>query len=345
MTSLSYFWGLIISFFAIIAPAYSATELSHEPISPIEPAQITDPAMVELGKKLFFDPRLSKSGFLSCNSCHNLSAGGSDNLPTSIGHLWQEGPINSPTVLNAKYSLAQFWDGRALTLKEQAAAPIENPVEMALEHHLAIEVLQGIPGYMQEFQQVFGQRGISMDTVTEALACFEETLVTPNSRFDQYLNGNKEALTQAEQEGYALFKTPSEANFYSCTSCHMGPAAGGTMYSYLGMANPFETQNPSQGRFEFTGLENHRMVFKVPSLRNIELTYPYFHDGSTYDLSEAVITMHRVQMGIERSEDEIAKIVQFLLTLGGDLPQIVLPQLPPSVATTPRPQPFPTPQP
>ncbi|MBY6187143.1 cytochrome-c peroxidase [Marinobacter hydrocarbonoclasticus] len=305
-----------------------------EPIQVIEPATITNPEMVELGKKLFFEPRLSKSGFLSCNSCHNLSLGGVDILPTSIGHNWQEGPINAPTVLNAKYMLAQFWDGRAATLQEQAAGPIANPKEMALEHELALDVLRAIPGYQTEFAQVFGEKGITLDTVTEAIATFEETLVTPNSRFDQYLNGDKHALTDNELAGYELFKSKG------CAACHNGPAVGGTMYQKMGLMQPFVTDNPAQGRIDVTGKEHDRMVFKVPTLRNIELTYPYFHDGSTYDLKEAVIVMQRVQLGQELTDKEADRITDFLKTLTGEQPQITLPILPPSVAETPKPQPF-----
>ncbi|MBY6019005.1 cytochrome-c peroxidase [Halomonas denitrificans] len=314
----------------------AVTGLAHaaEPIQVIEPATITNPEMVELGKKLFFEPRLSKSGFLSCNSCHNLSLGGVDILPTSIGHNWQEGPINAPTVLNAKYMLAQFWDGRAATLQEQAAGPIANPKEMALEHELALDVLRAIPGYQAEFSEVFGDKGITLDTVTEAIATFEETLVTPNSRFDQYLNGDKAALNAAEQEGYVLFKSKG------CAACHNGPAVGGTMYQKMGLMQPFVTSNPAQGRVDVTGKEHDRMVFKVPTLRNIELTYPYFHDGSTYDLKEAVIVMQRVQLGQELTDQEADRITDFLKTLTGEQPQITLPILPPSVAGTPKPQPF-----
>ncbi|MBY5993003.1 cytochrome-c peroxidase [Ferrimonas balearica] len=319
----------------LIATALLAgTAHAAEPIQVIEPAVIDNPEMVELGKKLFFEPRLSKSGFLSCNSCHNLSLGGVDILPTSIGHNWQEGPINAPTVLNAKYMLAQFWDGRAATLQEQAAGPIANPKEMALEHEIALDVLRSIPGYQVEFAEVFGDKGITLDTVTEAIATFEETLVTPNSRFDQYLNGDKHALTDNEKTGYQLFKDKG------CAACHNGPAVGGTMYQKMGLMQPFVTDNPAQGRIEVTGKEQDRMVFKVPTLRNIELTYPYFHDGSTYDLKEAVIIMQRVQLGQELSDTEAEQITDFLKTLTGEQPQITLPILPPSAPGTPKPRPF-----
>ena len=158
---------------------------SKEPIQPIVAARPKDPALVELGKKLYFDPRLSRSGFISCNSCHNLSMGGTDNLKTSIGHNWQKGPINAPTVLNSSMNVAQFWDGRAADLKAQAGGPIVNPGEMAFTHELAVDVLQSIPGYVAEFKVVYGSGNVGIDKVTGAIAAFEETLVTPNSRFDR----------------------------------------------------------------------------------------------------------------------------------------------------------------
>ena len=178
--------------------AVTAMAQDQEPVSPVPAHKAVNPAAVELGKKLFFDPRLSKSGFISCNSCHNLSMGGTDNLKTSIGHNWQQGPINSPTVLNSRLNLAQFWDGRAKDLKEQAGGPIANPGEMAFTHELAVETLRSIPGYVDEFKQVFKPDTLSIDEVTTAIATFEETLVTPNARFDQWLKGDAKALTVAD---------------------------------------------------------------------------------------------------------------------------------------------------
>ena len=223
-----------------------------EPITPIEPARITRPALVELGKKLYFDPRLSKSGFISCNSCHNLSMGGSDNLATSIGHNWQKGPINAPTVLNSAMNVAQFWDGRAATLKAQAGGPIANPGEMAFTHELAVEVLSTIPGYVAEFQQAFGTPAIDIDRVTGAIAAFEETLVTPNSRFDKWLRGDKRALSLEEERGYDLFKASG------CTACHNGPAAGGASFRKMGVVEPYRTSSPAEGRVAVTGKDGPR---------------------------------------------------------------------------------------
>lgn len=307
---------------------------ASEPIEPIKPAVITNPDKVELGKMLFFEPRLSKSGFISCNSCHNLSTGGVDALPTSIGHHWQEGPINSPTVLNADYMLAQFWDGRAADLKAQAAGPIANPKEMAYSHELAIDTIASMPAYVARFNHVYASDEVNIDRITDAIAAFEKTLVTPNSPFDQYLTGNADAISAEAKTGYQLFKDKG------CVSCHNGPAVGGTMYMKMGLVKPFHTDNPAQGRKAVTGNEADKYVFKVPTLRNIELTYPYFHDGSVWTLEEAVDTMADIQLGQKLSEDEINQMVAFLKTLTGEQPQIVLPILPPSNANTPRPAPF-----
>ncbi|MGE5757428.1 MAG: cytochrome-c peroxidase, partial [Sideroxydans sp.] len=205
--------------FADIGLAYAAS--NNEPIQPIVAVKHKEPRLIELGKKLFFDPRLSKSGFISCNSCHNLSMGGTDNLKTSVGHNWHQGPINSPTVLNSSMNLAQFWDGRAPNLKAQAGGPIANPGEMAFTHELAVDVLQSIPGYVAEFKATFGSDKIDIDKVTTAIAAFEETLVTPDSRFDKWLKGDKNALSNEELAGYQLFKASG------CTACHNGPAVGG----------------------------------------------------------------------------------------------------------------------
>ncbi|MDE2382850.1 MAG: cytochrome-c peroxidase, partial [Xanthomonadaceae bacterium] len=173
----------------------------NEPIQPIVAAPVAHPAQVELGKKLFFDPRLSRSGAISCNSCHNLAMGGADNLKTSIGDHWQQGPINSPTVLNARFNLAQFWDGRAANLKEQAGGPIANPGEMAFNHEEALHVLRSVPQYQREFKKVFGTDALTLEQVTTALAAFEETLVTPNARFDRWLKGDAHAINAQELAG------------------------------------------------------------------------------------------------------------------------------------------------
>lgn len=307
---------------------------NDEPIKPIELPKEINAAQAELGKKLYFDPRLSKSGFISCNSCHNLSMGGTDNLKTSIGHNWHQGPINAPTVLNASLNIAQFWDGRAADLKAQAGGPIANPGEMAFTHDLAVKVLQSIPQYVEEFKKAFGQDQITIDQVTQAIAEFEKTLVTPNSRFDKWLKGDKNALTADEVAGYELFKNSG------CVACHHGEAVGGTSFQKMGAVEPYQTNNPAEGLKAVTGKEEDRFKFKVPTLRNIELTYPYFHDGEAATLSDAVQIMGQVQLGKKFTPEENAKIVAFLKTLTGDQPNFALPILPPSTDKTPRPEPF-----
>ena len=325
---------LIVSLLSICAIAASATASASEPIQPIKAAAPKNVGMVELGKMLFFDPRLSKSGFISCNSCHNLSMGGTDNLKTSIGHKWQQGPINSPTVLNSSMMLAQFWDGRAKDLKEQAGGPIANPGEMAFTHELAVDVLHSIPQYRARFKQVFGSDQVNISMVTDAIAAFEETLVTPDSRFDKWLKGDKKAITQAELDGYKLFKDKG------CASCHYGTAVGGTSFQKMGVREPYKTASKEEGRIGVTGKDSDRFVFKVPTLRNIELTYPYFHDGAAETLEEAVNTMARIQLGHEFSKEDNAKVVSFLKTLTGKQPDFKLPILPASTNETPRAKPF-----
>ena len=317
-----------------MALSFAGAVIAQEPVTPIEPVKNINLAQVELGKKLYFDPRLSKSGFISCNSCHNLSMGGTDNLKTSIGHNWQQGPINAPTVLNSSMNVAQFWDGRAADLKEQAGGPIANPGEMAFTHTLAIDVLESIPAYVTEFKVIFGGDGINIDQVTEAIAEFEKTLVTPNSRFDQWLLGNTDAITEKELSGYTLFKNSG------CVACHMGPALGGTSFQKMGLVEPYETKSDAIGLAGVTGEDADRFKFKVPTLRNVEMTYPYFHDGEAATMAEAVDIMGRLQLGRKFESDEVDRVVAFLGTLTGDQPSFALPILPPSTDMTPRPAPF-----
>ncbi|MCI5166654.1 MAG: cytochrome-c peroxidase [Candidatus Electrothrix sp. GM3_4] len=324
----------------VVSQGASTARAADKQLEPIVPATGINKEKAELGKKLFFDPRLSKSGFISCNSCHNLSRGGTDNLKTSIGHKWQQGPINSPTVLNSSMNFVQFWDGRADTLKDQAGGPIANPGEMAFTHDLAEEVLQSIPAYVAAFKSIFGKdeidNKIDIDQVTDALAEFEKTLVTPNSRFDKWLKGDKDAMTADEQTGYKLFMDSG------CISCHYGAAMNSSSFQRMGVAEEYKakSQSPTEGRKDVTGKDIHRFMFKVPTLRNIELTYPYFHDGGVQTLSEAVDTMARHQLNKKFSKEENAQLVAFLKTLTGDQPSFMLPILPPSTDKTPRPQPF-----
>jgi cytochrome c peroxidase len=326
--------GFFTLIFTALLLAVSGVALAQEPVEPIAPVKEINLGQVELGKKLYFDPRLSKSGFISCNSCHNLSMGGTDNLKTSIGHKWQQGPINSPTVLNSSLSLAQFWDGRAADLKAQAGGPIANPGEMAFTHTLAVDMLETIPEYVIEFKLVFGKSVIDIDQVTDAIAEFEKTLVTPNSRFDHWLLGETDAITTEELAGYQLFKMSG------CMACHNGSALGGTSFQKMGVVEPYLTTNTAQGLIAVTGKDADRFKFKVPTLRNVALTYPYFHDGEAATLSQAVDIMGRLQLGKKFTPGEDAQIVAFLKTLTGDQPLFDLPMLPPSTDKTPRPTPF-----
>ncbi|MCU7917720.1 MAG: cytochrome-c peroxidase [Candidatus Thiodiazotropha sp. (ex Epidulcina cf. delphinae)] len=324
----------LTAFSFVLLGASAAAAAMDEPIQPIKPVQNINLGQVELGKKLYFDPRLSKSGFISCNSCHNLSMGGTDNLKTSIGHNWQQGPINAPTVLNASLNMAQFWDGRAADLKAQAGGPIANPGEMAFSHTLAIDVLASIPAYVMEFKQVFGTDKITIDQVTQAIAEFEKTLVTPNARFDQWLLGDKEALTKEELAGYRLFKESG------CSACHNGEAVGGNSFQKMGVVASYKTTSSAEGLSGVTGKNADRFKFKVPTLRNVEMTYPYFHDGEAATLTEAVDIMGRLQLGRKFSSTENNQIVAFLKTLTGDQPAFLMPVLPPSTEKTPAPKPF-----
>jgi len=324
---------LVISGSMVFTASHAVTTVAverNEPIQPIPENVNVNSAKVELGKKLFFEPRLSKSGFISCNSCHNLSTGGADNLPSSIGHKWQLGPINSPTVLNAKFNLAQFWDGRAKDLQDQAGGPIANPGEMASTHKAALTVLQSIPEYTASFKAVYRVNQIGIEQVTDAIAAFEETLTTPNSRFDQWLRGSDDAISAQEKAGYNLFKTKG------CIACHNGVGVGGTAFWKFGLLKPYK-DTKTLGRYNVTKKEYDKYVFKVPLLRNIELTAPYFHDASTWDLAEAVRVMAEYQLGTKLSDAETQKIVAFLKTLTGKQPAIVYPVLPPSTANTPKP--------
>ncbi len=324
---------LALGLVAVLAAGAAVAQMERL-VKPIAPPMQINLGMAELGKKLFFDPRLSKSGFISCNSCHNLSMGGTDNIPTSIGDKWQQGPINAPTVLNSSLNVAQFWDGRAADLKAQAGGPIANPGEMAFSHTLTIDVLASIPAYVREFKQVFGKDKPDIDQVTAAIAEFEKTLVTPNSRFDQWLLGKKDAMTADELAGWKLFADSG------CVACHNGEALGGTSFQKMGIVKPYKSTSSAEGRSAVTGKDIDRFSFKVPTLRNVELTYPYFHDGAVNTLTEAVDVMGQLQLGRHYTAAENAKIVAFLKTLTGDQPMFMLPILPPSSETTPRPTPF-----
>ena len=294
------------------------------------------PERVALGKLLYFDKRLSKSQALSCNSCHDLGKGGVDGAQFSTGHKGQLGGRNSPTVFNAALHVAQFWDGRAATVEDQAKGPVLNPVEMAMPDAKGVEkVLTSIPQYVEAFGKAFpGEKEpVSFDNAAKAIAAFERKLVTPG-RWDRFLGGDTEALTQAEKDGFDTFMSAG------CVSCHAGVGVGGGMYQKLGLVQPWPNQK-DQGRFEVTKAEADKMMFKVPSLRNIAKTAPYFHDGSAKTLPEAIRMMAKHQLGKELSDAEVASIATFLGALSGEAPAelVAAPELPPSTAKTPKPDP------
>jgi cytochrome c peroxidase len=294
------------------------------------------PEKIELGKMLYFDPRLSSSWLISCNTCHNLSLGGVDLLETSIGHGWQKGPRNGPTVLNAVFNIAQFWDGRAKDLSEQAMGPVQAAVEMNSTRDRTVKTLRSIPDYVRRFRASFAsdKDPVTFQNMARAIEAFEATLLTPNSRFDQYLNGKTEALNDAEQNGLRLFLTKG------CSNCHNGVNVGGTAYFPFGVVErPGAEILPvnDKGRFAVTRTASDEYVFKSPSLRNIELTPPYFHSGKVWDLRQAVAIMGSAQLGATLTDAETTAIVAFLRTLTGDQPKVTYPILPPHTSDTPLP--------
>ncbi len=295
---------------------------------------VTEPKIV-LGRMLFYDKRLSKNHDIACNSCHLLNKFGVDGDPTSTGHRGQLGGRNSPTVYNAAFHIAQFWDGRAANVEEQAKGPPLNPIEMAMGSEAHVEfVLQSIPGYAPHFEAAFPDDldPISYEQMALAIGAFERRLITP-SRFDRFQQGELNALSEPELQGLDLFITTG------CVSCHNGPAIGGRMYQKLGLIHPYPTKDP--GRFDVTGNETDRALFKVPSLRNVAETGPYFHDGKVSPLSEAVRLMAYHQLGRELSPTHTQSIVVFMRSLTGtvDAAYISEPRLPPSGPTTPSPDP------
>ncbi len=294
-------------------------------------------AQVTLGRLLYYDKRLSKNQDLSCNSCHGLDSFGVDGQATSLGHKGQRGGRNSPTVYNAAAHIAQFWDGRAVDVEAQAKGPVLNPVEMAMPDAAAVErLLKSIPGYVTAFAAAFPEAGdaaVSFDHMATAIAAFERGLTTP-SRWDRFLTGDAEALTAAEKKGFVAFVQTG------CVSCHSGALIGAAMYQKVGVVKPWPNLKDG-GRFDVTGQEADRGVFKVPSLRNIEKTGPYFHDGSVSDLAEAVTLMARHQLGKELDGDTTDAIVVWLKALTGTLPMayIAAPTMPENGPETAAPDP------
>jgi cytochrome c peroxidase len=289
----------------------------REPIRPIPQSVPLDVRKVNLGKKLFHDPLLSKDNTISCATCHDLNKGGTDRKDRSVGINKAEGVINSPSVFNSGLHFKQFWDGRADTLEEQVDGPALADKEMGSTWPEIVSKLQAVPAYVTAFSQIYPD-GVQRQNVRDAIAEFERSLITPNSRFDKYLRGDQQAITDDEKEGYRKFKS------YGCIACHQGVNVGGNMFQPLGVMGDYfadrgrEISKADLGRFNVTGDEEDKFKFKVPALRNIALTAPYFHDASARTLEEAVTTMAKYQLGRELPPKDLEQIVLFLKSLTGE---------------------------
>ncbi len=301
----------------------------------------TTAGKVELGKMLYMDPRFSSTGTVSCNSCHNVMEGGDDSRATSMGVHGKVGGRNAPTVWNSAFHSVQFWDGRAPLLEDQAKGPVANPIEMGMRDvETAMDRVRKIPGYQVKFKEVFGKDGMTVDNAARAVAAFERTLITPNSPFDRYVKGNKKALTVQQVRGMNRFEV------IGCTSCHSGPAFNGPS---LPLGEGFYAKFPTfadndyvskykladdKGRQDVTGKAGDANMFRVPTLRNITDTAPYFHNGAVNDLGEAVRVMAKTQLNQELSAGDVQDIVSFLESLTGEYPEITMPRLPATKGTS-----------
>lgn len=286
---------------------------------------ITD-AKVELGKKLYFDPRLSKSGLISCNTCHNLGEGGDDGIPASTGHKWSQNPhhLNAPTVYNAVFFGSQFWDGREPDLEKQAQGPMQAAPEMSASKEHVIATVTSMPEYVNDFKGAYSKDiKITFEKIADTIATFERTLVTP-SKFDDFLNGDSKALTKAQKDGLKTFISKG------CTTCHTGIALGGEM-NVFNVTATYKFNNIGDFKGDANGM------VKVPTLRNITQTAPYFHNGQFWNLKDAIKEMGRIQLGIDVTDKEAASIESFFGALDGRKPKIIYPMLPASTSKTPIP--------
>lgn len=288
-----------------------------EPIQVLEMPKNLNSKKVALGDMLFHDKRLSGDNTISCATCHGLNKGGAEPMNTSTGIHGQKGPINSPTVYNSGYNFAQFWDGRAKDLFEQADGPVNNPIEMGSNWKQVIEKLSKDKEFVKQFAQVYPD-GLNDKNIRDSIAEFEKSLVTINSPFDKYLNGDQSAISDKAKQGYELFKSKG------CTSCHNGPSVGGNSYQKFGLVKDYFTVRGGKiteadlGRYNVTKKEEDKYFFKVPSLRVAVLTAPYFHDASAKTIEEAIVIMGRHQLGVELNTDEVAAIKEFLKSLVGE---------------------------
>ena len=338
--------GVLAAIVALAAgPASSADDLmkkaqeNFKPIPSIVPA-VKDNAVthekIELGKLLVFDPRLSASEIISCNTCHNLATGGVDAGPTSVGHGWQKGPRRAPTVYNAVFNLAQFWDGRAADLKAQAKGPVQASVEMNATPDHVVKTLSSMPPYVALFEKAFPNEAspVTFDNFAKAVEAFEATLITPASRFDQFIEGDANALNAQEKNGLALFMDKG------CVACHNGINVGGGGYFPFGVVEkPGADILPAgdKGRFNVSKTASDDYVFRAAPLRNVALRAPYFHSGQVWSLKQAVGVMGAAQLGAKLTDQEEDDIVAFLDTLTGEMPNIAYPMLPTRTDATPPP--------
>jgi cytochrome c peroxidase len=303
-------------FIPVSAQQTDPVNLADEPLQPLPQKLSLSPAKIALGQDLFFDTRLSKDNTLSCASCHDLALGGTDSKAFSEGMDGALGNINTPTVFNSGFSFVQFWDGRAESLNTQVGGPINNPAELGASWHGVISKLKADADYVERFNTIY-QSVIDEVSIQDAIATYERSLITPNSRFDRYLNGDLNAITSAEKAGYALFKS------LGCSACHQGRNIGGNMFQKFGVMGDYFADRGAittvdYGRFNATGLEEDRYFFKVPSLRNIALTAPYFHDASATTLDAAVVVMAFYQLGRTITDTDRSLVVAFLQTLTGE---------------------------
>lgn len=284
------------------------------------------PERVELGKKLFFEPLLSKSGIISCNTCHNLARGGVDGIPASTGHKWTPNPhhVNAPTVYNSVFNTVQFWDGRAAHLAAQAQGPMTADPEMASSPKLVEDRINSMPGYVEEFKKAWGDQKITFELITGTIGIFERTLNTP-SRFDEFLAGKSDALNADEKAGLKLFIDKG------CTTCHIGINLGGTMQPFE-VVKKYKFANVGDFKGDANGL------VKTPVLRNVELTAPYFHNGAVWKLTDAIKEMGSIQLGIDISDKDAKSIATFFKSLTGKMPEVVYPILPAQSESTPIPE-------
>ncbi|UVL05908.1 MULTISPECIES: cytochrome-c peroxidase [Pseudomonas] len=300
----------------LLVPSIGLAQAIGGPLTPLPAVPALAPERVELGRKLFNDPRLSSNASLACASCHRLDQGGADGQVRSLGVDGKPLPVNTPSVFNASLNFRQFWDGRAQTFEEQAHLVVQRPGEMGSDWQVVVQRIAADPSYRAKFAKAYG-KAVDEHTLQDALATFQRTLLTPGSRFDRYLQGDTEILSKDEKYGYARFQE------YGCIACHQGVNIGGNMLQKFGVLGDYfaDRGNPMPadlGRFNVTGDEEDRHVFKVPSLRNVAVTAPYFHDGSAPTLEAAVDVMFRYQVGRTPSTDDKALIIQFLKTLTGE---------------------------